>query len=45
MIHQRDSKQAFRAGMGALIGFMLGTGLKLISSFVMTYYFLREWLG
>jgi len=35
-------KQSFRAGMGSLLGFMLGTGLKLIASMIMTVYFFRE---
>lgn len=30
--------KAFRAGLGSLVGFMLGTGIKLIASFVMLYY-------
>jgi uncharacterized protein YqgC (DUF456 family) len=29
---------AFKAGIGAFLGFMCGTGLKLISSGVMAYY-------
>jgi uncharacterized protein YqgC (DUF456 family) len=32
--------QSIRSGMGSLVGFMAGTGLKLIASFVMTYYFI-----
>ena len=35
-------KQSFRAGMGSLLGFMLGTGLKLIASMIMTFYFFKE---
>jgi uncharacterized protein len=37
-----DSEKAFRAGMGSFLGFLLGTGLKLITSFVMTWYFYKE---
>ena len=37
-----NSEQALRAGMGSFLGFLLGTGLKLISSFVMTWYFFKE---
>ena len=39
----RDEKfnKSFRAGMGSLLGFMLGVGLKLIASFVMTFYFVK----
>ncbi len=34
--------QSFRAGLGSLLGFLMGTGLKLIASGVMTYYFVKE---
>jgi len=34
--------QSFRAGLGSLLGFMLGTGLKLIASMIMTFYFFKE---
>jgi len=33
--------KSFRAGMGSVLGFFLGIGLKLIASSVMTYYFLK----
>ncbi len=34
--------QSFRTGLGSLLGFMLGTGLKLIASMIMTFYFFKE---
>ena len=34
-----EVNQSLRSGFGSLIGFMLSTGLKLITSFVLTYYF------
>ena len=34
--------QSFRAGLGSLLGFMLGVGLKLIASMIMTFYFFKE---
>jgi len=37
----RNSNDAFRAGIGSFIGFLLGTGLKLMASFVMAFYFFK----
>lgn len=37
----RESKEAFRAGFGALIGFLTGVGLKLMASGFMTWYFFK----
>jgi uncharacterized protein len=37
-----SSQQSFRAGLGALFGFFLGIGLKLIASGIMTFYFFKE---
>lgn len=34
--------QSFRAGLGSLLGFFIGIGLKLITSFIMTFYFFKE---
>ena len=34
--------QSFRTGLGSLLGFMVGTGLKLIASMIMTFYFFKE---
>jgi len=39
LIKGAEVNQSFRSGLGSLLGFMLSTGLKLITSFVMTYYF------
>jgi uncharacterized protein YqgC (DUF456 family) len=40
LIASSNSEQAFRAAMGSFAGFVLGTLLKLISCFVMIYYFI-----
>ncbi len=42
MIFKDDLNYAFKAGLGSLIGFLAGIGLKLAASFVMTFYFIRE---
>ncbi len=39
-----EFKDSLRAGMGSLLGFLLGTGVKLISSGLMTWYFFKEWI-
>lgn len=41
LIKGEDFQKSFRAGMGSLLGFMLGIGIKLIASGVMTYYFAK----
>ena len=38
----KDKRQSFKAGLGSVLGLMLGVGLKLISSVVMTWYFVKE---
>ena len=38
----KDNQKSFKAALGSLFGFMLGVGLKLIASFVMTFYFFKE---
>ncbi len=38
----KKSKEAFRAGLGSLLGFLMGVGLKLVASIVMTYHFIKE---
>jgi uncharacterized protein YqgC (DUF456 family) len=38
----KDTQKSFKAALGSLFGFMLGVGLKLISSFIMTFYFFKE---
>ncbi|MCB8995218.1 MAG: DUF456 domain-containing protein [Bacteroidales bacterium] len=42
LISGRDEKSSLRAGFGSFIGFILGVGLKLSATFLMTYYFFRE---
>ncbi|MFW6369624.1 MAG: DUF456 domain-containing protein [Bacteroidota bacterium] len=38
----KKSNDAFRAGLGSFLGFLLGVGLKLATSFIFTFYFIRE---
>jgi len=45
MIFKDDIKYAIKAGFGSLLGFLTGIGLKLAASFVMTFYFVKEWLA
>ena len=45
LIYGRKSNEALRSGYGALIGFLLGTGLKLITSGIITFYFFKESYG
>ena len=42
MIFKDDLTYAFKAGFGSLLGFLMGIGLKLAASFVMTFYFVKE---
>jgi uncharacterized protein YqgC (DUF456 family) len=44
LIFKDDMKYAIRAGFGSLLGFLTGIGLKLATSFVITFYFVREWI-
>ena len=39
IVNRHDFSIALRTGLGSLVGFMLGTGLKLTSSSVMAFYF------
>jgi ornithine carbamoyltransferase len=34
-----------KAGFGSLLGFLTGVGLKLAASFVITFYFIKEWIA
>ncbi len=45
LIHGAEGNRALRAGLGSFLGFLLGTGLKLISSLVMSWYFFKELVG
>lgn len=45
MIFKDDIRYAVRAGFGSLLGFLAGIGLKLAASFVMTFYFVKEWIA
>jgi uncharacterized protein len=45
MIFKDDVNYAARAGFGSLLGFLTGIGLKLAASFVMTFYFVKEWIA
>lgn len=38
----QESKQAIRAAIGSFIGFLLGTGIKLMASGFMTFYFIQS---
>lgn len=40
-----DFNASMRAGFGSFMGFLMGTGLKLIASLIMAYYFFSEWLA
>ena len=44
IIRKEEFEKALRAGVGSLIGFLLGTGLKLMASIAMLIYFLRALL-
>ena len=45
MIFKDDVGYAFKAGFGSLLGFLTGIGLKLAASFIMTFYFVKEWIA
>ena len=38
----KKAAEAFRAGLGSLLGLMMGVGLKLAASLAMTFYFVKE---
>ena len=45
LIFKDDLKYALKAGFGSLFGFLTGIGLKLAVSFIMTFYFVKEWIA
>lgn len=45
LIFKDDIKYALKAGFGSLLGFLAGIGLKLVASFIMTFYFVKEWIA
>jgi uncharacterized protein len=45
MIFKDDINYALKAGFGSLLGFLTGIGLKLAASFIMTFYFFKEWIA
>jgi uncharacterized protein YqgC (DUF456 family) len=45
MLFKDDMNYAIKAGFGSLLGFLTGVGLKLAASFVMTFYFVKEWIA
>ena len=45
MMASQKSEHAFKAAVGSFVGFLLGTLLKLIACFVMTWYFFVALVG
>ena len=45
LIFKDDIKYALKAGFGSLLGFLTGIGLKLAASFLMAFYFFKEWIA
>lgn len=41
LIYKDDFRYAIKAGLGSLIGFMAGIGIKLAASLIITFYFIR----
>jgi len=41
LIYKDNFQYAIRAGIGSLIGFMAGIGIKLAASLIITFYFIR----
>lgn len=41
MLQKDDFNQAVKSGIGSFVGFLLGTGIKLIVSSVMMYYYFK----
>jgi uncharacterized protein len=45
MLFKDDLNYAIKAGLGSLLGFLTGIGLKLATSLIMTFYFIKEWIA
>lgn len=45
LIFKDNINYALKAGFGSLLGFLTGIGLKLAASLIMTFYFVKEWIG
>ena len=45
MIFKDDINYAFKAGFGSMLGFLMGIGLKLTASFIITFCFFKEWMA
>jgi len=45
MLFRDDVKYALKAGFGSLVGFLMGIGLKLAASLIMTFYFVKALLN
>ena len=44
-IQGADARKAFTAGLGSFIGFLLGIGLKLAASVIMTFYYVKSFFS
>ena len=42
LTHSEDMKKAIRSGLGSLLGFLIGTGLKFAVSGFITYFYFRD---
>ena len=42
MIHENNTQKALRSGLGSFMGFLVGSGMKLIYAAVLTFYFVKE---
>jgi len=45
LIGGKKSGQAFKAGLGSFLGFVMGTGIKVVVSLVMTFYVFKGFLA
>jgi uncharacterized protein len=42
LLNGKNLLTSLKAGLGTFIGFMLGTGLKLIVASILIYYYIKE---